>query len=161
MDYIFWSSLIASGSVTSITTADPVTGAIMSAFIVTYLLSVIASYDIACQWLKNLFARISRLPSHLQLPITAEQVRGKIPKFHFDAHGKKDHAQYSFNYTKGAGRNEGEGIERNWSYVKAGVGQTVEMGPGGRHDVLDDFFGYSNYRKMTDIGKFDSYLTYC
>lgn len=155
MDYIFWSSLIASGSVTVAPMADPVAGTVVSLFVVAYLLSIIASYDIACQWLKGLFARINRLPPHLQLPITAEQVLGKVPKFHFDAHSKKDHAQYSFNFTKGAGRNEGEGIERNWSYVKAGAGQTVEMGPGGHHDVLDDFFGYSNYRKMTDIGKFN------
>ncbi|KAF7974192.1 hypothetical protein HWV62_13237 [Athelia sp. TMB] len=134
------------------TVTNTVTSTFASAFLITYLLTVIASYDIVCQWLKGLFARRSRLPPHLQLPITSQQIKGKIPKFHFDAHGKKDHAQYSFNYTKGAGQNEGEGIERNWSYIKSGVGQTVEMGPGGRHDVLDDFFGYCNYRKMTDIG---------
>lgn len=154
MDYIVWSSLISSGSVTSVATPDPITGTIMSVVTIVYLLYIIVSYDIACQWLKGLFERTRRLPAHLQLPIPTEKISGKIPKFHFDAHGKKDHAQYSFNYTKGAGRNEGEGIERNWSYIKAGAGQTVEMGPGGRHDVLDDFFGYSNYRKMTDIGKF-------
>ncbi|KAF7973147.1 hypothetical protein HWV62_15919 [Athelia sp. TMB] len=160
MDYIFWSSLIASGDVTLDTpppsydpfAASTVTSTLTAAFIVTYLLTIMASYDIVCQWLKGLFERTTRLPLHLQLPILPSQVRGKIPKFHFDTHGKKDHAQYSFNFTRGAGQNEGEGIERNWSYVKAGASQTVEMGPGGRHDVLDDFFGYSNYRKMTDIG---------
>ena len=166
MDYIFWSSILASGNVTlaptnisydphdAPTVTNTVTSTFTSAFIITYLLTIIASYDIVCQWLKGLFARRSRLPPHLQLPITSQQIKGKIPKFHFDAHGKKDHAQYSFNYTKGAGQNEGEGVERNWSYIKSGVGQTVEMGPGGWHDVLDDFFGYCNYRKMTDIGEF-------
>lgn len=79
-------------------------------------------------------------------------MHAKIPKFHFDAHQKKDHARYSFNYTKGAGRINGEGIERLWGWLKRGVGQTVEMGPGARHDVLDDFFGWSNFRKMVDIG---------
>ncbi|KAF7980030.1 hypothetical protein HWV62_40156 [Athelia sp. TMB] len=172
MDYIFWSSIVASGAaaptdshsddaVTPITAnvisydpfgAPTVTNTLTSAFIISYLLTIMASYDIVCQWLKGLFVRQSRLPPHLQLPIAPEQIKGKIPKFHFDAHGKKDHAQYSFNYTKGAGQNEGEGVERNWSYIKSGVGQTVEMGPGGRHDVLDDFFGYSNFRKMIDIG---------
>ncbi|KAF7983602.1 hypothetical protein HWV62_20507 [Athelia sp. TMB] len=168
MDYIFWSSLVASRSVTTGTpsvvaydtsatppnpdVASNVVGTLNSAFIIGYFLTVLTSYDIVCQWLKNLFQRIPRLPEHLQLPIRREQLIGKIPKFHFDAHGKKDHAQFSFNFTRGAGESEGEGIERNWSYMKAGAGQTIEMGPGGRHDVLDDFFGYSNYRKMADIG---------
>lgn len=173
MDYIFVSSLRSSGITDSATAsalnADPFTPTTMlvdpppvaSSFIplshtliVAFFLSIIASYDIACQWLKHLFERLERLPPHLVIPLTPEQVQAKIPKFHFDAHGKKNHAQYSFNFTKGAGQNEGEGVERNWSYAKAGAGQTVEMGPGGRHDVLDDFFGYCNYRKMTDIGKF-------
>ncbi|KAF7975075.1 hypothetical protein HWV62_10461 [Athelia sp. TMB] len=81
-----------------------------------------------------------------------ENLKGKIPKFHYDAHIKKDHAQYSFNFARGVGRVNGEGIKRLWGWIKKGVGQTVEMGPGARRDVLDDFFGYSNYRKMTDIG---------
>ena len=169
MDYIFWSSLVASRFVTadtpsvvtydsSATDLDPdvasnVIGTLNSTFIIGYFLTILTSYDIVCQWLKGLFQRIPRLPEHLHLPINREQLIGKIPKFHFDAHGKKDHAQFSFNYTRGAGQNEGEGIERNWSYMKAGAGQTIEMGPGGRHDVLDDFFGYSNYRKMADIGE--------
>lgn len=111
------------------------------------------SYDIMCQWLVNFWRRMNDLPEHLQPTFGPENVRGKIPKFHFDAHGRKNHAQYSFNYTKGAGTTEGEGIERNWGAVKPGVGQTVEMGPGARKDVLDDFFGYANYRKSTDLGK--------
>lgn len=94
-----------------------------------------------------------RLPEHLHPNILPENLHGKIPKFHYDAHCKKDHAQYSFNYTRGVGRINGEGIERLWGNVKKGVGQTVEMGTGGRRDVLDDFFGYINWRKMTDIGQ--------
>lgn len=116
------------------------------------LLTVIASYDIACQYLKNFWQRVSLLPEHLHPKVSPENLHGKIPKFHYDAHQKKDHAQFSFNFTWGAGRINGEGIERLWGYIKKGVGQTVEMGPGARHDVLDDFFGYSNYRKMADIG---------
>lgn len=130
MDYIFLSSIVG-----------------------VTILTLIASYDIACQWLKGFWTRVSELPPHLYPNIKPENLRGKIPKFHFDAHGKKDHAQYSFNYTRGVGRIEGEGIERNWGFVKPGAAQTVEMGPGARRDVIDDFCGYGNYRKMTNIGK--------
>lgn len=130
----------------------------MSAIFGFALITLIASYDIACQYLKGFWQRITRLPEHLQPNILPENLHGKIPKFHYDAHCKKDHAQYSFNFTKGVGRINGEGIERLWGWVKKGVGQTVEMGPGARHDVLDDFFGYINWRKMADIGQscFDS-----
>ncbi|KAF7976896.1 hypothetical protein HWV62_5451 [Athelia sp. TMB] len=141
MDYIFWLSIVASGAaaptdlhsddaVTPITAnvlsydpfgAPTVTNTLMLAFIISYLLTIMASYNIVCQWLKGLFVCQSCLPPHLQLSITPEQIKGKIPKFHFNAHGKKDHTQYSFNYTKGAGQNEGEGIERNWSYIKSGM----------------------------------------
>lgn len=117
------------------------------------LLLLIISYDIMCQWLVNFWRRMHDLPEYLRPNLGPENVQGKIPKFHFDAHDRKNHAQYSFNYTKGAGTTEGEGIERNWGVVKPGVGQTVEMGPGARKDVLDDFFGYSNYRKTVDLGR--------
>ncbi|KAF7974572.1 hypothetical protein HWV62_11944 [Athelia sp. TMB] len=116
------------------------------------LMFIIASYDIACQCLKGFWTRLPRLPEHLHPNVRPENLLGKIPKFHYDAHIKKDHAQYSFNFTRGVGRVNGEGIERLWGWIKKGVGQTVEMGPGACRDILDDFFGYSNYRKMTDIG---------
>lgn len=126
----------------------------ISVLIITYLLAIIAGYDITCQWLRRLFVCMNRLSLHLQLPNTTKQVQGKVPKFYFDIHGKKYHVQYSFNFTKGARCNEGKGIEHNWSFIKASAGQTVEIGPEGRHSVLDDFFGSYNYHKMTDIAKF-------
>lgn len=105
--------------------------------------------------MKNFWKRMAHplFPQQLVPDIAPQNLIGKIPKFHYDMHGKKDHAQFSFNYTQGAGRVEGEGIERLWSDLKPGVGQTVEMGPGARRDTIDNFCGYSNYRKMTDIGK--------
>ncbi|KAF7969254.1 hypothetical protein HWV62_27842 [Athelia sp. TMB] len=126
----------------------------LSAIVGFTLMSIIVSYDIACQYLKHFWERVPRLPVHLHPNVKPENLKGKIPKFHFDAHIKKDHAQYSFNFTRGVGRINGEGIERLWGWIKQAVGQTVEMGPGARHDVLDDFFGYGNFRKMTDIGNF-------
>lgn len=125
-----------------------------SSILLCALLTYIASYDIACQWLKNFWRRMSAdsFPSHLVPQMPTQNLIGKIPKFHFDTHIKKDHAQYSLNFTRGVGCTDGEGIERNWSDLKPGVGQTVEMGPGGRHNTIDDFCGYANYRKMADVG---------
>lgn len=133
----------------------------LSAVVGISILTLIASYDIACQWLKNFWLRVGEVPERLWPTIAPTSLFGKIPKFHYDAHGKKDHTQYSFNFTRGVGRIEGEGIERNWSGVKPGVAQTVEMGPGARHDTLDDFCGHSNYRKMVNIGMMMLVCTVC
>lgn len=124
----------------------------MSSIVGVYLLTLIASYDIACQWLKKLWQRMHTLPQHLHPTISPSNFYVKIPKFHFDAHGKKNHAQYAFGYTWGVGRVDGEGIERLWAMLKAAASQTIEMGPGARRDTLDDFCGFSNWRKVVGIG---------
>ena len=83
----------------------------MAAVVATGILTLIASYDIACQWIKNLWTRMERLPEHIRLRVHPSNFLAKIPKFHFDSHGKKNHAQYSFAFTRGVGRVDGEGIE--------------------------------------------------
>lgn len=128
----------------------------MSAVVTAGILTLVASYDIACQWIKNLWLRMEQLPEHLRLQIPPSNVIAKIPKFHFDSHGKKNHAQYSFAYTRGVGRTDGEGIERQWSGLKGGAAQTIEMGPGARRDTLDDFCGFSNWRKTIGLGEYSN-----
>jgi hypothetical protein len=125
----------------------------MSSIIGMAILSLILSYDIACQYIKKFRQRIPELPEHLRSSIPQSNFQVKIPKFHFDAHGKKDHAQYSFTYTHGVGRTDSEGIERCWALLKGGAAQTIEMGPGARRDTLDDFCGYHNWRKVVNSGK--------
>lgn len=124
----------------------------MSSIIGISILSLILSYDIACQFIKKFWDRVPELPKHLQPNISPANFSVKIPKFHFDAHGKKGHAQYSFAYTSGVGRTDGESIERLWAIIRGGAAQTIEMGPGARRDTLDDFCGYSNWRKVVNYG---------
>jgi hypothetical protein len=124
----------------------------MSSILGMSILALILSYDIACQYFKKFWNRVLELPDHLQPSFSPSNFNVKIPKFHFDAHGKKDHAQYSFSYTPGVGRTDGEGIERCWALIKGGAAQTMEMGPGARRDTLDDFCGYHNWRKVVNIG---------
>ncbi|KAJ7486367.1 hypothetical protein B0H11DRAFT_1721743 [Mycena galericulata] len=65
MDYIFFSSLIG-----------------------ITLLTVVASYDIACQWGRNFWQRAKTMPTNLQLPAWLE-ILFKVPKFHLPPHVKK------------------------------------------------------------------------
>ncbi|KAJ7493726.1 hypothetical protein FB451DRAFT_1335999 [Mycena latifolia] len=99
------------------------------------LLSIMASYDIACQW---------KMPSHLQLP-TGMKVQFKVPKFHLPLHVKKCHGPFSFNYMKWVGRTDGKGVKRNWSWLNMAARSISVMGPGSRDDTLDDFCGFSNF----------------
>ncbi|KAJ7604326.1 hypothetical protein FB45DRAFT_769378 [Roridomyces roridus] len=115
------------------------------------LASIIASYDIACQWCVNFWNRSKKLPSHLQLPVGLK-IQFKVPKFHLPPHVKKCHGPFSFNYTKWAGRTDGEGVERNWSWLNMIARSVSVMGPGSREDTIDDFCGYANWRKTVGYG---------
>ena len=124
----------------------------MAIVIATGILTLITNYDITCQWIKNLWMHMERLPEPIHLQVHLSTFLAKIPKFHFDSHGK-NHVQYSFTFTRGVGHVDGEGIERLWSTLKGGAAQTIKMGPGVRHNTLDNFCGFSNWRKTIRLGE--------
>lgn len=120
------------------------------------LLTVVISYDIACQWKLNLMKRMNELPEHLRMPaaVALAAFMFGIPKFHCPAHEEKCATPHSLNLMPGVGRTDGEGIERNWAEMNRVASSTKEMGVGYRHDVLDDHFGHHNWRKYTGLGTF-------
>ncbi|KAF7795842.1 hypothetical protein EIP86_007009 [Pleurotus ostreatoroseus] len=113
---------------------------------------LVLSYDIVCQWAIYFFSRISTYPEHLQIKLDAKHVRYAIPMYHFRAHKEKDHNKYSLHLMEGVGRSCGESIERNWPKHEETAASTREMGPGSRHDTLEDHFGYANWRVYTSLG---------
>ena len=116
---------------------------------------IIASYDIACQWGINFGRRVNAptVPPHL-CPSSSVQISHRVPKFHLEAHTVKCHAPFSFNYTVGVGRTDGEGVERNWSSLNGIASSVSMMGPGGRWDTLDDFCNFANWRKTVGLRKY-------
>ncbi|KAJ7825807.1 hypothetical protein B0H14DRAFT_3088537 [Mycena olivaceomarginata] len=114
MDFLFFSSLIG-----------------------ITLLTIVASYDIACQWGRNFWKRAKDMPENLQLPDWIEIIF-KVPKFHLPPHG--------------VGRTDGEGVERNWSWLNSAARSISVMGPGSREDTIDDLCGFSNWKKTVDLG---------
>ncbi|KAG6873723.1 hypothetical protein C0992_008445, partial [Termitomyces sp. T32_za158] len=74
-----------------------------------------------------------------------------VPKFHLMAHIQKCQVDYSFNFTPHVGQTDGEAPERGWAAVNAVSNSTKEMGPGSRHDTLDDHFGDYNWRKIMTL----------
>ncbi|KAF7798643.1 hypothetical protein EIP86_009867 [Pleurotus ostreatoroseus] len=107
---------------------------------------------IGSMWAIHFFSRISAYPELAQIKLDAKEVRYAIPMYHFRAHKEKNHNKYSFHLMEGVGRSCGESIERNWPKHEETAASTREMGPGSRHDTLEDHFGYANWRVYTSLG---------
>ena len=114
---------------------------------------ILISYDIACQWFVNLFHRMDEhWPTALKIPPSTRLIPA-IPKLHEPMHGRKNHQQFSLNFIPGVGKSDMETPECVWAGHN-GLGNTTKtQGPGGRHDVLDDHFGFWNWLKYIRIGK--------
>jgi hypothetical protein len=115
---------------------------------------LVISYDIACQWSKNFPSRVKEFPPAMQLNLMTTSLDCVIPKFHIYAHGKKCQTIWSLNYRRWMGRTDGEGVEREWSHINPVALSTKVMGPGARHDTLDDHWGAWNWRKVVSLGAF-------
>ncbi len=109
-------------------------------------------YDIACQWSKNLRARFLDLHSVIDVDLNKVKITTAIPKGHIKAHGKACQSSFSLNYLPGSARTDGEGVERDWAHMNVLTPSTREMGPGNRHETLDDHWASWNWQKIVRLG---------
>ena len=116
------------------------------------VLYLLISYDIACQWHKNLQRRMALLPSRLQVDLATANIQYAIPKKHIRVHGP-DHSQFSLNFKKRVGRTYGEGIEGHWFNMNPVSLSAREMGPDLRHETMNDHWGSWNWQKVIGFGK--------
>jgi hypothetical protein len=112
------------------------------------------SYDVGCHWFINFWTRMDKLPAALKLFLPILAIHALVPKFHLPSHEEKCHSTYSFNYSKGCGRTDGEGVERNWDELKGQAPSTAEMVSGHRWETLNDCCGWANFRKTMGLGMF-------
>lgn len=120
----------------------------------TDLRDITISYDISCQYDKKIWQRHNRLPRSLQLDPQLINVSFAIPKFHLPAHQSRCHSVYSLNFRRGAGRTDGEGIERDWSLTNEVSNSTKEMLAGHRSDTIDDTCGFINYMRSLAMSRY-------
>ncbi|KZV59553.1 hypothetical protein PENSPDRAFT_554740, partial [Peniophora sp. CONT] len=123
---------------------------------------IVVSYDIACQWSKNLVSRVKKI-KHTRtvwqgaktfLALANEHaVKYVVPKFHLYAHKMYCQLRYAFGRLLGTGATDGEGCERVWAGANPAAPSLREMGPGGMSDVMDDMCGAWNWAKVCGIGK--------
>ncbi|PBK66191.1 hypothetical protein ARMSODRAFT_989543 [Armillaria solidipes] len=103
------------------------------------LLSIIISYDIACQWFKNLDKHMKNWPS--EIPPPSAKLTPAIPKFHEPMHKQDNHQEFLCNYIKRMAQSDYEVPERIWGPNNTVANSTKTMGLGSQHDMLDDNFG--------------------
>ncbi|KAG1898676.1 uncharacterized protein F5891DRAFT_1190447 [Suillus fuscotomentosus] len=130
MDYLFFSSMQSSSEISTLN----------------------ISYDIACQWSKHLWTRMSAFPHQYHIKHDQKSITFLIPKFHLPAHVAKCQSNFSFNFIKGVGRTDGEAPERGWADINPIATSTRKMGPGSRRNTLDDHFNDWNWKKICAMG---------
>jgi len=112
---------------------------------------VLVSYDIGCQWHKNLQARLDKyLPPTLRLR-DLNYWKVVVPKFHLSRHGSDCQVLFNLAYTKWAGRMDGERIESGWAQSTSMATWTRESGPNARRNILDDHWNAFNWRKLLGL----------
>lgn len=118
---------------------------------------IFVSYDIACQYYVNFYARISHqafpLMNELYLKRLREiNLKWLVPKFHLGAHIPSCADNFAYNFTKWVGRTAGELVEVCWSSFDALASSIREMGFGHRRDTVNDNMAHWNWRKNTEAG---------
>jgi hypothetical protein len=117
------------------------------------------TYDIACKYLINLIRRMKEnFPPAQADALLNKIVRGFVPKFHLPAHGPTCQTPWSLNYGQNVGRTDGEGVERDWAEMNWLATQTFEMGPGARHQMLNDHFNHANHRRVCGFGALPRFI---
>ncbi|KAJ7808144.1 hypothetical protein B0H14DRAFT_3482660 [Mycena olivaceomarginata] len=109
------------------------------------------SYDIVCQWSVFLFERLILLPELVQCILILPWLVFVIPKMHIHAHTIACTILFSLNLIPGSGQTDGEGIERPWANVGGIASSTRIMGPGARHDAIDDHWSFWNWMKLISL----------
>ncbi|KAJ7430891.1 hypothetical protein B0H11DRAFT_2262792 [Mycena galericulata] len=105
------------------------------------------SYDIACQWEKNLSARMAKLPPELQLDLENIMLQCGLPVWHAAAHEKECANKNALSFLEGLGRSDGEGVERLWSFLNECSYHTKDMSIGNRADTIEDKLDSHNFLK--------------
>ncbi|KAJ7170324.1 hypothetical protein C8R43DRAFT_944839 [Mycena crocata] len=119
---------------------------LFSALLNSIIMFLILSYDIACQYSKNLWTRMKELPGKMHLNETTP-VWFKVPNFHILGHKFPCHAPFSFHFMWGGGKTDGEDVEQNWEFTNGAAGSTKMMGLGCRHAFLEALFSFHNWMR--------------
>ncbi|KAJ7429083.1 hypothetical protein B0H11DRAFT_1769987, partial [Mycena galericulata] len=120
---------------------------VMAAVAGLALMMLTISYDIACQWRKNLPERMEKLPRAIRLDLTKTELQTGLPVWHASSHELECSNKNSLSFLPGVGKSDGEGVERTWADLNPAAFHTKEMGYGNRADALEDKIDAHNFLK--------------
>ncbi|KAK7029968.1 CxC2 domain-containing protein [Favolaschia claudopus] len=118
------------------------------------LLEFYVSYDIVCQWHKNIWHRLRLFPRQIREEYNKRYFVFLVPKFHLPAHIESCNIKFSFLFTPYVGQTDGEAPERGWSNINPLALSTREMSPHLRRETLDDHFNHWNWKKILSMGTY-------
>ncbi|KAF7974577.1 hypothetical protein HWV62_11954 [Athelia sp. TMB] len=112
---------------------------------------LVLSYDICCQWSKNLHKRIPQLPTALQPtnPDLIPQATLVLPKMHLHNHSNDCQINFNLNYIRHSAQCNCEDCERYWAWQNPASMSLREMTDGARYKVLSDQAAAFNWWKIT------------
>ncbi|KAJ7742488.1 hypothetical protein DFH07DRAFT_777724 [Mycena maculata] len=119
---------------------------LMSALVGFTLMLLMISYDIACQWQKNLKERNAKMP-HSTSRSSAPYV------WHAASHDDDCKDANSLSFKPGVGKSDGEGVEQVWSVLNPAAYHTKDAGRSQRADTLEDKIGSHNFLKNIGQGQ--------
>ncbi|KAJ7838429.1 hypothetical protein B0H13DRAFT_2367453 [Mycena leptocephala] len=120
---------------------------VMAALAGAAVMMLTISYDIACQWKKNLPERNGKLPERIRLDLENTEVQCGLPVWHASSHETECSNENSLSFLVGVGKSDGEGVERTWADLNPAAFHTKEMGLGNRADTLEDKVDSHNFLK--------------
>ncbi|TFK16934.1 hypothetical protein FA15DRAFT_698625 [Coprinopsis marcescibilis] len=121
---------------------------LFSAIIALALARIVITYDITCQWSRNLRKRLDeQIPIHLRVP-EATKLDVAIPSWHINGHGKTCQDNFHVGYLEGIGKLCGDEIEQTWWDMNSLGASVREMGPAACHEVLNDHWNAFNFQKI-------------
>ena len=117
------------------------------------------SYDIICQYSKNLVRRMSEIDGDTPfVQVGAEKLMYDIhttfavPKFHNPGHKPLCQQWFNLAFQLYTGQTDGEASERAWAGLNRAAASIREMGPGHMRDTIDFYCGTWNWRKFVNMG---------
>ena len=119
---------------------------------------IIFVYDINCQYMVNLMARMKRGAKHLWIRPDLLFIPG-IGLFHVHGHQDKCFPRFAPTFIPGAGQTDGEILETLWVVLNE-VGRTTwTMTLAHRLEVLDAQMLDNNWKKMINMGIFIMFIS--
>ena len=111
---------------------------------------LLLSYDIMCQYWKNLRKRFLNNP-YLSLPEDVEFFRA-IGLFHVHGHKDECFARFAPTYIPGVGQVDGEVLETLWATLNHISNSTRRASVHHRQEIIDDHMNDSNWKKLLGLG---------